>query len=243
MRGNCLYNAQNFDNERIICMGMIITVDGPSGAGKGTLCYALAEKLGYALLDSGAIYRVTALAALQRKTDLTNETDLAELARHLDIQFIPQNGEVNILLAGMDVSRLIRTQQEVADAASKVAVFQKVRSALLQLQQDFAKNDGLIADGRDMGTVVFPNAQVKLFLDASAEERAKRRYKQLQNKGINGNFAQILAEIKERDFRDRNREVAPLKPADDALLLDSTSLSIDEVIDKALAYIQEKVLV
>jgi cytidylate kinase len=193
-------------------------------------------------LDSGAIYRVTALAALQRKTDLTNESALAELARHLDIQFIPQNGEVNILLAGMNVSNLIRTQ-EVADAASKVAVFPEVRSALLQLQQDFAKNDGLIADGRDMGTVVFPNAQVKLFLDASAEERAKRRYKQLQNKGINGNFEQILAEIKERDFRDRNREVAPLKPADDALLLDSTTLSIGEVIDQALAYIQEKVSV
>ena len=223
-------------------MGMIITVDGPSGAGKGTLCYALAEKLGYALLDSGAIYRVTALAALQRKTDLTNESALAELARHLDIQFIPQNGEVNILLADMNVSHLIRTQ-EVADAASKVAVFPEVRSALLQLQQDFAKNDGLIADGRDMGTVVFPNAQVKLFLDASAEERAKRRYKQLQNKGINGNFEQILAEIKERDFRDRNREVAPLKPADDALLLDSTTLSIGEVIDQALAYIREKVSV
>ena len=223
-------------------MGTIITVDGPSGAGKGTLCYALAEKLGYALLDSGAIYRVTALAALQRKTDLTNESALAELARHLDIQFIPQNGEVNILLAGMNVSHLIRTQ-EVADAASKVAVFPEVRSALLQLQQDFAKNDGLIADGRDMGTVVFPNAQVKLFLDASAEERAKRRYKQLQNKGINGNFEQILAEIKERDFRDRNRDVAPLKPAYDALLLDSTTLSIGEVIDQALAYIQEKVSV
>ena len=223
-------------------MGTIITVDGPSGAGKGTLCYALAEKLGYALLDSGAIYRVTALAALQRKTDLTNESALAELARHLDIQFIPQNGEVNILLAGMNVSHLIRTQ-EVADAASKVAVFPEVRSALLQLQQDFAKNDGLIADGRDMGTVVFPNAQVKLFLDASAEERAKRRYKQLQNKGINGNFEQILAEIKERDFRDRNREVAPLKPAYDALLLDSTTLSIGEVTDQALAYIQEKVSV
>ena len=223
-------------------MGTIITVDGPSGAGKGTLCYALAEKLGYVLLDSGAIYRVTALAALQRKTDLTNESALAELARHLDIQFIPQNGEVNILLAGMNVSHLIRTQ-EVANAASKVAVFPEVRLALLQLQQDFAKNDGLIADGRDMGTVVFPNAQVKLFLDASAEERAKRRYKQLQNKGINGNFEQILAEIKERDFRDRNREVAPLKPADDALLLDSTTLSIGEVIDQALAYIQEKVSV
>ena len=221
-------------------MNKIITVDGPSGAGKGTLCYALAEKLGFALLDSGAIYRVTALAALKRHTDLTNETELAELARHLDIQFVPKNGEVNVLLGGMDVSHLIRTQ-EVADAASKVAVFPQVRAALLQLQQDFAKNDGLIADGRDMGTVVFPDAQVKLFLDASAEERAKRRYNQLQNKGISGNFAQILAEIKERDLRDRNRAVAPLKPADDAFLLDSTTLSIDEVICQALSYIQQRI--
>ena len=221
-------------------MNKIITVDGPSGAGKGTLCYALAEKLGFALLDSGAIYRVTALAALKRNADLTNETALADLARHLDIQFVPKNGEVNVLLGGMDVSHLIRTQ-EVADAASKVAVFPQVRAALLQLQQDFAKNDGLIADGRDMGTVVFPDAQVKLFLDASAEERAKRRYNQLQNKGINGNFAQILAEIKERDLRDRNRAVAPLKPADDAFLLDSTTLSIDEVICQALNYIQQRI--
>ena len=221
-------------------MNKIITVDGPSGAGKGTLCYALAEKLGFALLDSGAIYRVTALAALKRHTDLTNETELADLARHLDIQFVPKNGEVNVLLGGMDVSHLIRTQ-EVADAASKVAVFPQVRAALLQLQQDFAQNDGLIADGRDMGTVVFPDAQVKLFLDASAEERAKRRYNQLQNKGISGNFAQILAEIKERDLRDRNRAVAPLKPADDAFLLDSTTLSIDEVICQALSYIQQRI--
>ena len=221
-------------------MNKIITVDGPSGAGKGTLCYALAEKLGFALLDSGAIYRVTALAALKRNADLTNETALADLARHLDIQFVPKNGEVNVLLGGMDVSHLIRTQ-EVADAASKVAVFPQVRAALLQLQQDFAKNDGLIADGRDMGTVVFPDAQVKLFLDASAEERAKRRYNQLQNKGISGNFAQILAEIKERDLRDRNRVVAPLKPADDAFLLDSTTLSIDEVICQALSYIQQRI--
>jgi cytidylate kinase len=221
-------------------MNKIITVDGPSGAGKGTLCYALAEKLGFALLDSGAIYRVTALAALKRHADLTNETELTDLARHLDIQFVPKNGEVNVLLGGMDVSHLIRTQ-EVADAASKVAVFPQVRAALLQLQQDFAKNDGLIADGRDMGTVVFPDAQVKLFLDASAEERAKRRYNQLQNKGINGNFAQILAEIKERDLRDRNRAVAPLKPAEDAFLLDSTTLSIDEVICQALNYIQQRI--
>ncbi|MDG2917947.1 (d)CMP kinase [Bisgaard Taxon 10/6] len=225
---------------------MVITVDGPSGAGKGTLCYALAEKLGFALLDSGAIYRVTALAALKTQEQsksavkLDDEFALAELARNLKIQFLPTNGEVQILLNGENVSRKIRTQ-EVADAASKIAVFPAVRAALLRLQQDFSKQGkGLIADGRDMGTVVFPNAQVKLFLDASAEERAKRRYKQLQSKGIDGNFAQILAEIKERDFRDRNRPVAPLKPADDALLLDSTELSIEEVIARALKYIESK---
>ncbi len=220
---------------------IIITVDGPSGAGKGTLCYALAEKLGFALLDSGAIYRVTALAALKSAVKLDDELALAELARHLKVQFLPEKGEVSIFLNGENVSGQIRTQA-VAEAASKVAIFPQVRTALLQLQQDFAQQGkGLIADGRDMGTVVFPDAQVKLFLDASSEERAKRRFKQLQNKGINGNFAQILAEIQDRDFRDRNRAVAPLKPADDALLLDSTELSIDEVIQQALDYIALKV--
>ncbi|MFU2076901.1 (d)CMP kinase [Avibacterium endocarditidis] len=219
---------------------LVITVDGPSGAGKGTLCYALAQKLGFALLDSGAIYRVTALAALKKQVSLDDEAALAHLARHLDVEFLPEDNEVKIILEGEDVSRQIRTQ-EVAEAASKVAVFPQVRAALLQLQQSFANEKGLIADGRDMGTVVFPNAQVKLFLDASAEERAKRRYKQLQTKGINGNFAQILAEIEERDFRDRNRSIAPLKPAEDALLLDSTELSIEEVIAQALDYIRQKV--
>lgn len=219
---------------------IIITVDGPSGAGKGTLCYALAEKLGFDLLDSGAIYRVTALAALKKQVAIDDETQLAHLARNLDVTFLPQNNEVKIILEGEDVSKQIRTQ-EVADTASKIAVFPKVREALLQLQQSFASEKGLIADGRDMGTVVFPDAQVKLFLDASVEERANRRYKQLQIKGISGNFAQILAEIKERDFRDRNRPVAPLKPAEDALLLDSTGLSIDEVIAQALDYIQSRI--
>ncbi|MFQ1050257.1 (d)CMP kinase [Avibacterium paragallinarum] len=218
----------------------IITVDGPSGAGKGTLCYALAQKLGFALLDSGAIYRVTALAALKKQAPLDDEVALANLASQLNVAFLPKDNEVKIVLDGEDVSSQIRTQ-EVADAASKVAVFPKVRAALLQLQQSFANEKGLIADGRDMGTVVFPNAQVKLFLDASTEERAKRRYKQLQTKGINGNFAQILAEIEERDFRDRNRPIAPLKPAEDALLLDSTELSIEEVIAQALDYIRQKV--
>ncbi|MFZ7171333.1 (d)CMP kinase [Avibacterium volantium] len=220
---------------------LVITVDGPSGAGKGTLCYALAQKLGFALLDSGAIYRVTALAALKKQVPLDDEAALANLARHLDVEFLPEDNEVKIILEGEDVSYQIRTQ-EVADAASsKVAILPQVRAALLQLQQSFANEKGLIADGRDMGTVVFPDAQVKLFLDASAEERAKRRYKQLQTKGISGNFAQILAEIEERDFRDRNRPIAPLKPAEDALLLDSTELSIEEVIAQALDYIRQKV--
>ena len=218
---------------------LIVTVDGPSGAGKGTLCYALANKLGFQLLDSGAIYRVTALAAIKSAVSFEDESALADLAANLDIQFLPQNGEVATVLNGEDVSGQIRTQ-EVAEVASKIAVFPMVRAALLQLQKDFATEKGLIADGRDMGTVVFPNAQVKLFLDASAEERAKRRLNQLQNKGISGNFAQILAEIKDRDFRDRNRAVAPLKPADDALLLDSTLLTIEQVIEQALAYIQQR---
>ncbi|MDG6897102.1 cytidylate kinase [Actinobacillus delphinicola] len=220
-------------------MTIIITVDGPSGAGKGTLCYALAENFNYQLLDSGAIYRVCGLAALQQNIHLDDEEALTALAKGLDLRFCPQDGEVNAFLGDENVSKKIRTQ-EVAEAASKVAAYPGVRAALLQLQRDFAKGNGLIADGRDMGTVVFPNAQIKLFLDASAEERAKRRYKQLQSKGINGNFAQILTEIQERDFRDRNRAVAPLKPAEDALLLDSTTLSIDEVIQQALSFIQQK---
>lgn len=221
-------------------MGVIVTVDGPSGAGKGTLCYALAEKLGFALLDSGAIYRVLALAALKSAVDLDDESGLAELARGLDVRFLPVDGAVRVLLGGEDVSASIRTQA-VAEAASRVAVFPAVRAALLQLQREFAQDSGLIADGRDMGTVVFPAAAAKLFLDASVEARAKRRYKQLQSQGIDGNFAQILAEVKARDERDRNRAVAPLKPAEDALVLDSTALSIDEVVKQALDYIRTRV--
>lgn len=218
---------------------VIITVDGPSGAGKGTLCYALAQKLGFDFLDSGAIYRITALAATKKAIPLDDEKALAEIGQNLDVQFIPQDGEVNVILNGENVGDQIRTA-EAGQNASKVAAFPKVRQALLQRQRDFASEKGLIADGRDMGTVVFPEAQIKLFLDASAEERAKRRVKQLQSKGFNANFDEILAEIKERDFRDRNRAVAPLVPAADALLLDSTNLSIDEVIQQALDYISSK---
>lgn len=214
----------------------IITVDGPSGAGKGTLCHALAEKLGFDFLDSGAIYRITALAALKAGIALDDEERIAEVGRHLNVKFIPENGEIKVILDGESVGDQIRTA-EAGQNASKVAVFPKVREALLQRQRDFSSPNGLIADGRDMGTVVFPEAQVKLFLDASAEERTKRRVKQLQEKGFNANFEEILAEIKERDFRDRNRPVAPLVPAKDALLLDSTTLSIEEVIAQALEHI------
>lgn len=216
----------------------IITVDGPSGAGKGTLCHALAEKLGFDFLDSGAIYRITALAAVKAGIALDDEDALAEIGRRLDVKFVPKDGEINVILNGENVGDQIRTA-EAGQNASKVAVFPKVREALLQRQRDFSTSKGLIADGRDMGTVVFPEAQVKLFLDASAEERAKRRVKQLQEKGFNANFDEILAEIKERDFRDRNREVAPLVPAKDALLLDSTSLSIDKVVRQALDHISQ----
>ncbi|MGX2987180.1 (d)CMP kinase [Ursidibacter sp. B-7004-1] len=219
---------------------IVITVDGPSGAGKGTLCHALAEKLKFDFLDSGAIYRILALAAKKSGIDFANEKQLAELGRNLNVQFIPSNGEIHVVLDGENVGDQIRTA-ESGQNASKIAVYPLVREALLQRQRDFSTSKGLVADGRDMGTIVFPEAQVKLFLDASAEERTKRRVKQLQEKGFNANFDEILAEIKERDFRDRNREVAPLIPAKDALVLDSTSLSIDEVIQKALSYVEKHI--
>ncbi len=218
---------------------VIITVDGPSGAGKGTLCHALAETLGFDFLDSGAIYRILALAAVKQGIAFENETALAQLGRNLNVKFVPENNEIQVILDGENVGDQIRTA-EAGQNASKIAVYPQVREALLQRQRDFRSTKGLIADGRDMGTVVFPDAEIKFFLDASAEERTKRRVKQLQSKGFNANFDEILAEIKERDFRDRNRAVAPLVPAADALLLDSTNLSIDEVIQQALDYISSK---
>ncbi|EET7730662.1 (d)CMP kinase [Escherichia coli] len=217
----------------------VITIDGPSGAGKGTLCKAMAEALQWHLLDSGAIYRVLALAALHHHVDVTSEDALVPLASHLDVRFVSTNGNLEVILEGEDVSGEIRTQ-EVANAASQVAAFPRVREALLRRQRAFRELPGLIADGRDMGTVVFPDAPVKIFLDASSEERAHRRMLQLQEKGFSVNFERLLAEIKERDDRDRNRAVAPLVPAADALVLDSTTLSIEQVIEKALQYARQK---
>ncbi|ECE5057849.1 (d)CMP kinase [Salmonella enterica] len=216
----------------------VITIDGPSGAGKGTLCKAMAEALQWHLLDSGAIYRVLALAALHHHVD-ASEDALVPLASHLDVRFVSTDGNLEVILEGEDVSGEIRTQ-EVANAASQVAAFPRVREALLRRQRAFREAPGLIADGRDMGTVVFPDAPVKIFLDASSEERAHRRMLQLQENGFSVNFERLLAEIKERDDRDRNRAVAPLVPAADALVLDSTRLSIEQVIEKALQYARQK---
>lgn len=217
----------------------VITVDGPSGAGKGTLCMRLAEKLGWHLLDSGAIYRVLALAAIHHDVDTESEEALVPLAANLDVQFLAEGDLVKVILEGEDVSGTLRTEQ-VGNQASKVAALPRVREALLRRQRAFVGEPGLIADGRDMGTVVFPKAAAKIFLDASAEERARRRQHQLQGKEVNVTFEQLLSEIQERDDRDRNRAVAPLRPASDALELDSTSLSIDEVIEQALAFIESK---
>lgn len=217
----------------------IITVDGPSGAGKGTLCMLLAEKLNFHLLDSGAIYRVLALAALHHGVDTESEDALVPIATHLDVQFIAEGDLVKVILEGEDVSKELR-KEETGTAASKVAALPRVREALLRRQRAFNAAPGLVADGRDMGTVVFPNAEAKIFLDASAEERAQRRLNQLQLKGLSGKFDQLLRDIQERDDRDRNRAVAPLRPADDALVIDSTSLSIDEVVEKALQFIESK---
>ena len=219
----------------------VVTIDGPGGAGKGTLCMLLATKLGWHLLDSGAIYRVLAVAALKHQIALDDITSLAELAANLNVHFPIEDDQVLIVLDGVNVTDEIRTEI-TGNLASKVAAYPAVRAALLSRQQNFVQSPGLIADGRDMGTVVFPSAPLKIFLDASAEERARRRQLQLQQKGINVNFDNLLQEIQERDFRDRNRPVAPLKPADDAVVIDSTSMSIDAVFNQVLALVNQRII-
>jgi cytidylate kinase len=194
----------------------------------------MAKELGWHYLDSGAIYRVLAQAALKHQLNLTDELGIAKLAQQLDVTFIVQDDALIVLLEGHDVSTQIRSEQ-AGNAASKVAALPQVRAALLQRQYAFRQAPGLVTDGRDMGTVVFPDAPYKIFLNASAEERAKRRHKQLKEKGIESNLAGLVAEISERDQRDRQRTVAPLRPADDAIELDSTSLGIDDVFHRVRA--------
>ena len=220
-----------------------MTIDGPSGSGKGTVAALLARELGWHLLDSGALYRLTALAAMNHGVDFSDEASLEVLAGHLDVQFQPgDNGELAITLEGERVGANLRTE-EVGAKASIIAALPGVRRALLMRQQNFAEAPGLVADGRDMGTVVFPGASLKIYLTASAEERAKRRQDQLQQKGIDASFDRLLADILARDERDMNRDVAPLKLAEDAVLIDSTRLNIQEVFNSIVQQIRLKGLI
>lgn len=218
----------------------VITVDGPGGSGKGTIAALLSRRLGWNLLDSGALYRLLAFAARNHGVDLTNEESLKALAAYLDVQFQAghEHGQ-RIVLEGEDVTDFIRTE-DIGAGASQVAILPAVREALLQRQKAFREAPGLIADGRDMGTVVFPDAELKIFLTASAGERARRRYLQLKKKGESVTLPGLLEEIRERDERDTQRTVAPLKPADDAIVLDSTNLSIEQVLDHILALAAER---
>jgi cytidylate kinase len=220
----------------------VIAIDGPSGSGKGVITQKLATHLGFHILDSGALYRLIGLAARKHNTDLADEEKLSQQARTLDVDFKPTgNAEepLIVLLEGEDVTRRLRTNEAGVDA-SKVAAMQTVRQAIGALQRAFQQPPGLVADGRDMGTVVFIDAIVKIYLTASAEARAKRRYNQLKDKDIGVSLHALFQSIQARDERDMNREVAPLKPAEDAVIIDSTQLNIEEVFDQVLAIVNEK---
>jgi cytidylate kinase len=212
----------------------VVTIDGPGGSGKGTLSSLVAAKLGWHLLDSGALYRIVAVSAQSQAIDLADENALVAMVADLQIAFIGDKVDVN----GSDLGDIIRTE-ETGVAASQVAALPGVRDAILALQKSFQRAPGLVADGRDMGTVVFPHSKAKIFLDASAEARADRRYKQLKNKGLSVNLRDLLEQIQERDARDRGRAVAPLKPAADALIIDSTQMTIEEVLETIMTEVSK----
>lgn len=209
----------------------VITIDGPTASGKGTVAHKVADRLGFHLLDSGALYRLTALSALRRGTALNDEHALAKVAEHLTIRF---NGG-HVYLGTEEVSHAIRAE-EVGNTASRIAALPAVRQALFALQLGFRETPGLVADGRDMGTVIFPTAQLKVFLTASVEARAQRRYKQLIDKGFSANIDDLLEDLQSRDARDTQRAVAPLMPAEDAHLLDTSQMTADEAVEQVLAW-------
>lgn len=213
----------------------VITIDGPSGVGKGTTSRLVAHTLGWRYLDSGAIYRILGCAANKHNIDLDDVPSLVDLASQLDVSFeCKQSEEPVVLLGGVDVTAEIRTN-EAGMNASEIAAYQSVRDALLERQKQFLSDKGLVADGRDMGTVVFPGSPLKIFLTASAEVRSERRFKQLQLAGIDVNISDLLQEVRARDERDINRDASPLKPAVDAIVIDTSQLTIDEVCDRVLS--------
>ncbi|RFF30909.1 (d)CMP kinase [Wenzhouxiangella sediminis] len=211
----------------------VLTIDGPSGAGKGAVSAIVAERLGWHLLDSGAVYRAVALAALDRRVDPEDDLALVSLCENLDLQFQSSEDGIAVLLEGRPVDERLRSEA-VSVMASRVASRPAVRRALLGLQQQFRRPPGLVADGRDMGTVVFPDAPVKVFLDASVEERARRRHKQLKEKGESVKFSRLFHDLAERDRRDRERAVSPTVPAPDAAVIDSTELTLEQVVERIL---------
>ena len=211
----------------------VITIDGPSGSGKGTISLNVADALKWHMLDSGSLYRLTALAADQDQVAMDDEAALAKTAQQLDVEFRPEDRNVCILLRGDVVTEAIR-QEHIGMKASTIAAIPAVRQALLERQRAFAQLPGLVADGRDMGTTVFPEAGLKIFMTASCEERAKRRHNQLKEKGIHVSLADLVADLTARDEQDANRSVSPLKPADDAIMLDTTEMGIDQVTAKVL---------
>ena len=218
----------------------VITIDGPSGSGKGTVAVRIAEKLGFTLLDSGALYRSVGIAALRDGIDLRDHQQIAELARHLNIEFGVSSPD-SVWVDGEDVSLEIRTDIG-SELASQIGAIPAAREALYERQLAFRKAPGLVADGRDMGTVVFQDAIIKIYLTARPEERAQRRYKQLIDKGIDASLADLLQDLKERDARDSERPISPLKPAKDAVVLDTTDLHIDQVVAQVLDLVSERLV-
>jgi cytidylate kinase len=219
--------------------GLIVAIDGPSGAGKSTLAKGIAKELGFIYLDTGAMYRALALKALRQGLDLSDEEKVAELARATDIDLVEKSGGVEVLLDGADVSTLIRTP-EVSQTASKVSALKVVRQRLLELQRALGERGDVVAEGRDIGTVIFPRAEVKVYLDASVEERARRRYDELRRAGREVTLQDTLREMEERDKRDSERDLAPLRKADDALAIDSSSLGADAVRERVMIEIRKK---